>query len=192
MIPNYYMYGDFFDFEGLIFKTGKRVTLEKHSPIKQFNEPADKFYYVRSGLVRAVVLHSDGNEKALYVAGSGCLLPQFSPHGMPKWEENLLMEAYTDVEAILLTRSELEELAGRNYPLMEKMLDVAVCLQHSLTAQMLSQMYDDGMVRVCQLPVSYTHLLPRSVCPSCCGRAACSECDSPAGNYPNQSPSSPD
>ncbi len=36
MIPNYYMYGDFFDFEGLIFKTGKRVTLEKHSPIKQF------------------------------------------------------------------------------------------------------------------------------------------------------------
>ena len=52
MIPNYYMYGDFFDFEGLIFKTGKRVTLEKHSPIKQFNEPADKFYYVRSGLVR--------------------------------------------------------------------------------------------------------------------------------------------
>lgn len=30
------------------------------------------------------------------------------------------MEAYTDVEAILLTRSELEELAGRNYPLMEK------------------------------------------------------------------------
>ena len=41
MIPNYYMYGDFFDFEGLIFKTGKRVTLEKHSPIKQFNEPAD-------------------------------------------------------------------------------------------------------------------------------------------------------
>ena len=151
MIPNYYMYGDFFDFEGLIFKTGKRVTLEKHSPIKQFNEPADKFYYVRSGLVRAVVLHSDGNEKALYVAGSGCLLPQFSPHGMPKWEENLLMEAYTDVEAILLTRSELEELAGRNYPLMEKMLDVAVCLQHSLTAQMLSQMYDDGMVRVCQL-----------------------------------------
>ena len=70
MIPNYYMYGDFFDFEGLIFKTGKRVTLEKHSPIKQFNEPADKFYYVRSGLVRAVVLHSDGNEKALYVAGN--------------------------------------------------------------------------------------------------------------------------
>jgi CRP-like cAMP-binding protein len=68
MIPNYYMYGDFFDFEGLIFKTGKRVALEKHSPIKQFNEPADKFYYVRSGLVRAVVLHSDGNEKALYVA----------------------------------------------------------------------------------------------------------------------------
>ena len=115
MIPNYYMYGDFFDFEGLIFKTGKRVTLEKHSPIKQFNEPADKFYYVRSGLVRAVVLHSDGNEKALYVAGSGCLLPQFSPHGMPKWEENLLMEAYTDVEAILLTRSELEELAGRSW-----------------------------------------------------------------------------
>ena len=161
MIPNYYMYGDFFDFEGLIFKTGKRVTLEKHSPIKQFNEPADKFYYVRSGLVRAVVLHSDGNEKALYVAGSGCLLPQFSPHGMPKWEENLLMEAYTDVEAILLTRSELEELAGRNYPLMEKMLDVAVCLQHSLTAQMLSQMYDDGMVRVCQL--LYFHIANRHI-----------------------------
>ena len=58
-----YTHLDFFDFEGLIFKTGKRVTLEKHSPIKQFNEPADKFYYVRSGLVRAVVLHSDGNEK---------------------------------------------------------------------------------------------------------------------------------
>ena len=94
MIPNYYMYGDFFDFEGLIFKTGKRVTLEKHSPIKQFNEPADKFYYVRSGLVRAVVLHSDGNEKALYVAGSGCLLPQFSPHGMPKCFHRCTMTAW--------------------------------------------------------------------------------------------------
>ena len=71
------------------------------------------------------------------------------------------MEAYTDVEAILLTRSELEELAGRNYPLMEKMLDVAVCLQHSLTAQMLSQMYDDGMVRVCQL--LYFHIANRHI-----------------------------
>lgn len=44
---------------------------------------------------------------------------------------------------------------------MEKMLDVAVCLQHSLTAQMLSQMYDDGMVRVCQL--LYFHIANRHI-----------------------------
>lgn len=145
------MYGDFFAFSSLFIEHGRLCLIQRGHQLKPFGEPVTQFYYLKRGLARASILHPEGYEKALYIPGPGCIVPQFCPTPLPMWEESLCVEAYTDIEAIAFFRSEFVELAKEQPPLMEQLLHTAVCLQYSLAADMLSQMYDDGFSRICKL-----------------------------------------
>ena len=127
--PKYYYDSVFTDFKDMFRSKGREVRFSKGSTIIGPDELMHELYYITSGITRFYVIGEDINgetlEKTIWFTGKDDVFPLYGPYGVHcRFEyENQMLSAYTDVEAIRITRKDALEMMKENFSFAQTMLD---------------------------------------------------------------------
>ena len=127
--PKYYYDNRFAEFREMIQSRGRDVHFSKGSTIIGVNELMHNLYYIKSGVTRFFVIGEDINgcsvEKTIWFTGKDDIFPLYGPVGhFCRFEyENQMLSAYTDVDAICISRKEALELMRDNFNFSLTMLN---------------------------------------------------------------------
>lgn len=111
--PRYYFINDFTPFEKTIEEKSKSYQKHSKGNILSQLEMSDA-YYVKSGVLKWCIVNEDGNVQTILFAGAGSIMPLQLSTEKFALENVLFLEAMTDVELLVISSKNIQELTFEN------------------------------------------------------------------------------
>lgn len=150
LMPNYIFEDDFIEFEPLIkSQFPNSIHVKKGHMIIDPNDIRTKYYYVLKGQASFVIRHEDGGAKVSSIRGKGSIFPLFYNFKRTNMEKILEVKARTDMELIVIPRSEFLRMMLENSGIAMAMLDAYGRYTTLLLHDMSNILFDSVYIRIC-------------------------------------------
>ena len=134
--PRYYFINDFTLFEKAIEEKSKSYQKHSKGDILSQLEMCDA-YYVKSGVLKWCIVNEDGNAQTILFAGAGSIMPLQLSTEKFALENVLFLEAMTDVELLVISSKNIQELTFEN----QSMVVAVAAYYNKICNTLLSRIY---------------------------------------------------